>query len=74
VDPERGEDVKIKDDSEYPDWLFTFDFSRPKPTWREMKPGTIEYYESLREEGIRREVTRRGKLKNAGVFDYISPL
>ena len=47
----REGDVPIKPDSEYPDWLFTMDVSRPKPNARDMKDkNTIEYYEKLRQE------------------------
>lgn len=46
-----GEDVEIKPDSEYPDWLFTMDVKRPKPnSWEMEDKNTIAFYEQCREE------------------------
>ena len=46
----EGEDVKLKPDSEYPDWLWTMDVSRPKPKAHQMEPGTIAYYKQVEQE------------------------
>ena len=46
----EGEDVKLKEDSEYPDWLWTLDVKRPRPRAHEMEPGTIPYYLQLERE------------------------
>jgi len=47
---EGGQDVELKPDSEYPEWLFTMDVKRPVPTARELPEGTREYFEALLEE------------------------
>ena len=46
----EGEDVELKPDSEYPDWLWKMDIKRPKPKAHEMEPGTIEYYKQVQKE------------------------
>merc|ERR1719232_1834908 len=46
----EGEDVKLKEDSEYPDWLWTLDVKRPRPRAHELEPGTIPYYIQLQQE------------------------
>lgn len=43
----EGEDVKIKDDSEYPDWIWNLNLGRPKKP-DELEFGTKEYWESLK--------------------------
>merc|ERR1719414_2066677 len=58
----EGEDVKLKPDSEYPDWLFTMDVKRPKPMAHEMEDKTtIEYYEKVKEEEAERKYQLRIK-------------
>ncbi|GFR08433.1 39S ribosomal protein L54, mitochondrial [Trichonephila clavata] len=42
----EGEDVKLKEDSEYPDWLWTLRLGPPPPL-EEMDPNTKEYWERL---------------------------
>lgn len=40
----EGEDFKLKEDSEYPDWLWTLRLGPPEPL-EEMDPTTKEYWE-----------------------------
>jgi large subunit ribosomal protein L54 len=42
-----GEDIQIKDDSEYPDWIWTARIDR-FPLLEELDPNTKEYWELLR--------------------------
>ncbi|XP_072261214.1 large ribosomal subunit protein mL54 [Pyxicephalus adspersus] len=42
-----GSDVKLKDDSQYPEWLFQLDLSPPKPL-EERSPDTPQYWKLLR--------------------------
>ncbi|XP_063770914.1 large ribosomal subunit protein mL54 [Pseudophryne corroboree] len=42
-----GSDVKLKDDSEYPEWLFQLDLGPPK-TLEERSPDTPQYWSLLR--------------------------
>ncbi|XP_057333467.1 39S ribosomal protein L54, mitochondrial [Microplitis mediator] len=44
---EGGEDVKIKPDSEYPDWLWEINIGPPK-TLDELDPNTKAYWRKLR--------------------------
>ncbi|XP_045604550.1 large ribosomal subunit protein mL54 [Procambarus clarkii] len=44
---ENREDVKIKDDSEYPDWLWTLRTGKPPPL-EELDPNTKAYWKRLR--------------------------
>lgn len=46
--------IKLKPDSEYPDWLWSLR-TGPKPNSWELEKGTKEYYQRLAEEGIDRE-------------------
>lgn len=48
-----GEDVEVKPDSEYPDWLWTLR-TGPKPTLEEMDPNTKEYWKLVRKMGMKR--------------------
>lgn len=57
----KGEDVKIKQDSEYPDWLWTLHTGPPK-TLDELDPETKTYWRKLRQIGLRRNNTMQ-KLK-----------
>ena len=51
IDEHHEGDVKIKPDSEYPDWVFTMDVNRPKPNAIDMEnKNTIEYWERVRQE------------------------
>lgn len=43
IDGEQ-EDVKIREDSEYPDWLWTISVKRPLPPLEEQDPNTKEYW------------------------------
>ena len=38
------EDVKIRDNSEYPDWLWTINVKRPLPPLEEQDPNTKAYW------------------------------
>ncbi|GIY90186.1 uncharacterized protein CDAR_581691 [Caerostris darwini] len=42
----EGEDVKLKEDSEYPDWLWELRLGPPPPL-EEMDPNTKEYWEQF---------------------------
>merc|ERR1712156_268519 len=43
----EGEDVQLKPDSEYPDWLFTMDIKRPKPkSWEIEDKQSLEYFQA----------------------------
>merc|ERR550519_2943240 len=39
-----SEPIMIKEDSEYPDWLWTLNVKRPLPPLEEMDPNTKEYW------------------------------
>ncbi|CAK1589413.1 unnamed protein product [Parnassius mnemosyne] len=58
-----GEDVKLKDDSEYPDWLWTLNTGRP-PRIEELDPNTKQYWLRVRAAGMR----RNNKLKSMRKF------
>ncbi|XP_031784478.1 39S ribosomal protein L54, mitochondrial [Nasonia vitripennis] len=60
---EGGEDVKLKPDEEYPDWLWTIR-TGPAPKLEELDPNTKEYWKRLRREGIKRD----NKLKSLRKF------
>ncbi|XP_013148175.1 PREDICTED: 39S ribosomal protein L54, mitochondrial [Papilio polytes] len=47
-----GEDVKLKDDSEYPDWLWNLNWTPKK--LEELDPNTKEYWKRVRAAGMRR--------------------
>lgn len=55
---EGGEDVKIKEDSEYPSWLWTIR-TGPAPTLEELDPNTKQYWRKLRLLGMRRNNKER---------------
>ncbi|XP_069960202.1 large ribosomal subunit protein mL54 [Cherax quadricarinatus] len=44
---ENRQDVPIKDDSEYPEWLWTLRTGKP-PKFSELEPNTKEYWKRLR--------------------------
>lgn len=48
-----GEDVKIKSDSEYPDWLWTLNVGKPLKL-EELDPETKQYWRKLRKHAIKR--------------------
>ncbi|XP_068624169.1 large ribosomal subunit protein mL54 [Battus philenor] len=48
-----GEDVKIKDDSEYPDWLWSLNTGAP-PKIEDLDPNTKEYWLRVRAAGMKR--------------------
>ena len=42
-----GEDVQLKPDSEYPEWLFTMDIKRPKPkSWETEDQNSKEFFKA----------------------------
>ncbi|KPJ03881.1 PREDICTED: 39S ribosomal protein L54, mitochondrial [Papilio xuthus] len=47
-----GEDVKLKDDSEYPEWLWTLDWAPKKLD--ELDPNSKAYWQRVRAAGMRR--------------------
>uniref|UniRef100_A0A1B0GG91 Large ribosomal subunit protein mL54 n=1 Tax=Glossina morsitans morsitans TaxID=37546 RepID=A0A1B0GG91_GLOMM len=48
-----GQDIKLKPDSEYPDWLWTLNVDRIIPL-EEMDPNTKQYWRRLRKMALRR--------------------
>ncbi|XP_004522681.1 39S ribosomal protein L54, mitochondrial [Ceratitis capitata] len=48
-----GQDIKLKPDSEYPDWLWSLNVDRIIPV-EEMDPNTKQYWRRLRKQGLRR--------------------
>ncbi|XP_045518945.1 39S ribosomal protein L54, mitochondrial [Pieris brassicae] len=57
-----GEDVKIKDDREYPDWLWTLNRGAA-PRIEELDPNTKEYWMRVRAAGMRRNNKLRSMRK-----------
>lgn len=56
-----GEDMKLKADDEYPDWLWTLRTGKA-PSLEELDPDTKEYWRKVRIMGIRRK-NQLSKLK-----------
>ncbi|XP_017460823.1 PREDICTED: 39S ribosomal protein L54, mitochondrial [Rhagoletis zephyria] len=56
-----GQDIKLKPDSEYPDWLWSLNVDRIIPV-EEMDPETKQYWRRLRKQGLRRN-NQLSKLK-----------
>ncbi|KAI8128839.1 hypothetical protein FF38_11407 [Lucilia cuprina] len=56
-----GEDIKLKPDSEYPDWLWTLNVDRIVPL-EEMDQNTKQYWRRLRKMALRRN-NQLAKLK-----------
>ncbi len=56
-------DPELRPDAEYPEWLFSMDVSRPRPTSDQMEPGTLEYFLQLRKEHVDRLHKIRAKRK-----------
>ncbi|XP_063701410.1 large ribosomal subunit protein mL54 [Culicoides brevitarsis] len=52
----KGEDIKIKPDSEYPDWLWKLHTGPPKPI-SELDPNTKEYWRRVRRAALTRNNT-----------------
>ncbi len=50
----EGEEVALKPESDYPDWLWTMNVKRPRPASHELEYGTMEYFETLKKEDQRR--------------------
>ncbi|XP_059613203.1 large ribosomal subunit protein mL54 [Phlebotomus argentipes] len=50
---QTGEDIKLKPDSEYPDWLWTLHTGKAK-TLDELDPTTKAYWRRIRKMGLRR--------------------
>ncbi|XP_076350271.1 mitochondrial ribosomal protein L54 [Tachypleus tridentatus] len=48
-----GQDVKIKDDNEYPDWIWDLRLG-PLPSLEELNPNTLQYWERLHRLNIAR--------------------
>ncbi|KAL4709510.1 hypothetical protein ACJJTC_007241 [Scirpophaga incertulas] len=48
-----GEDIKLKDDSEYPDWLWTLNTGAP-PRLESLDPNTKQYWLRVRAAGMKR--------------------
>ncbi|XP_030558471.1 39S ribosomal protein L54, mitochondrial [Drosophila novamexicana] len=56
-----GEDIKLKPDAEYPDWLWTLNTERIVPL-EELDPNTKQYWRRLRKMALRRN-NQLSKLK-----------
>ncbi|XP_011298662.1 39S ribosomal protein L54, mitochondrial [Fopius arisanus] len=50
----EGEDIKLKPESEYPEWLFTEIWTERPPKLEELDPNTKAYWRRLRRMGLRR--------------------
>uniref|UniRef100_U5ERY2 Large ribosomal subunit protein mL54 n=1 Tax=Corethrella appendiculata TaxID=1370023 RepID=U5ERY2_9DIPT len=48
-----GEDIKLKSDSEYPDWLWDIHVGKPL-TLEDLDPNTKQYWRKLRKTALRR--------------------
>uniref|UniRef100_A0A452IIY0 Large ribosomal subunit protein mL54 n=1 Tax=Gopherus agassizii TaxID=38772 RepID=A0A452IIY0_9SAUR len=59
----QGPEVALKDDSEYPDWLFQMHLGPPK-TLKELDPETPQYWRLLR----KHNTWRRNKLSKGKKF------
>ncbi|KAF4527644.1 hypothetical protein B566_EDAN010868 [Ephemera danica] len=57
----EGEDIKLKPDSEYPEWLWTLRTGKLPPI-EEMDPNTKEYWKRVRTEAMRQN-NKLAKLK-----------
>ncbi|XP_058119914.1 large ribosomal subunit protein mL54 [Anopheles ziemanni] len=57
----QGEDIKLKPDSEYPEWLWTMHVGAPL-TLEEMDPNTKAYWRKLRRMALQRS-NKLAKLK-----------
>lgn len=57
----EGEDVQLKPDSEYPDWLWTLR-TGPPPKLEELDPNSLEYWRKVRRLGMQRN-NRLAQLK-----------
>ena len=57
------EPVKIKPDSEYPDWLWTINVERPLPPLEERDPNTKEYWMQVNRD-MKRQRNRLMKVYN----------
>nr|CAG4636696.1 EOG090X0KWJ [Eubosmina coregoni]SVE70204.1 EOG090X0KWJ [Eubosmina coregoni] len=51
----QGQDVEIKPDSEYPDWLFKMKLEAKATPLEEMDQNTLEYWRRLRKLALRRQ-------------------
>ena len=63
IDEGHTEPVKIRPDSEYPDWLWTIRTQRPLPPLEEQDPNTKEYW-MLVQRDMRRHRNRLMKVYN----------
>ena len=50
---EGGQDVELRPDSEYPEWLWNIRTGPPPPI-EELDPNTKQYWKRLRRDGIKR--------------------
>lgn len=49
----EGQDIEIKPDSEYPDWLWTI-YTGPPKKLEELDPNSKEYWRKIRQEALKR--------------------
>ena len=63
IDEGHTEPVKIRPDSEYPDWLWTINTKRPLPPLEEQDPNTKEYWMQVQRD-MRRHRNRLMKVHN----------
>lgn len=60
---EGGQDIEIKPDSEYPDWLWNIRTGKAPPL-EELDPNTKQYWRKLRKQALK----RNNKLKSLRKF------
>nr|CAG4638875.1 EOG090X0KWJ [Cyclestheria hislopi] len=58
----QGQDLQLKEDSEYPDWLWKLRLGKP-PSLEEMDPETLDYWRRLRKLSLRRQTQLMGLRK-----------
>ncbi|RZF45614.1 hypothetical protein LSTR_LSTR010565 [Laodelphax striatellus] len=51
---EGGQDIQLKPDSEYPDWLWDLHIGKPK-TLDEMDPNSLQYWRKVRKLAMKRK-------------------
>lgn len=77
---EGGEEVQLKDDSEYPDWLWEMDVT-PKTQPEHFEEGTEEYYRAIEKKNWQLDYVDRRKIRYWESWDryaqwenYVGPM